>query len=93
MTADVIADGLDQLLHVAERAATQALLGQVSKPAFDQIEPGTGRGHEAQVKARVAVARQQAVRLSTLWRDPTDDAELVRRGSLVGMPGLGWVSP
>ena len=39
---------------VAERAATQALLGQISKPALDQIEPGTGRGSKVQLKARMA---------------------------------------
>jgi hypothetical protein len=37
-----------------ERAATQALPRQASKPGFDPIEPGTGRGRKVQVKARVA---------------------------------------
>jgi len=54
MTADVIANGLGEFLHDVERAATKALLGQISKPAFDPIEPGTGRGRKVQVKARVA---------------------------------------
>jgi len=42
MTSDVILNRPDQFLHVMERAATQALLGQVAKPTFDQVEPGTG---------------------------------------------------
>jgi len=54
MTADVIRNGLDEFLDVAEGSATRALLGEVSKPAFDPIEPGTGRGGKVQVKARMA---------------------------------------
>jgi len=54
MTADVIPNGLDEFLHVVKRATTQALLGEVSEPAFDQIEPGTGRGGKVQVKTRMA---------------------------------------
>ncbi len=53
MTADVILDGLDQLFDVMERAAAQALPGQSSKPAFDQIQPRAGGGSDVQVKARM----------------------------------------
>jgi len=53
MTSDVILNRSDQFLHAMERAATQALLGQVAKPTFDQVEPGTGRGREVQVQARM----------------------------------------
>ena len=55
MPADVIANGLDQLLDVVERIAPQSPLGEVTKPAFDQVEPGTGRGSKVQVKARMAM--------------------------------------
>ena len=39
---------------MAKRTATEALVGEVAKPAFDQIEPRTGDGGKAQVKTRMA---------------------------------------
>jgi len=54
MTGNVIANGLSQLSDVVKGAATQAFLGQVSKPTLDQVEPRTGGGRKVRVKARMA---------------------------------------
>ena len=50
---DVVSDGCDQFLHVAEDAAADPLLGQITEEPFDHVEPGTARGCEMHVKARV----------------------------------------
>src|SRR5437870_985001 len=62
MTAVVIAEGLAHLLNVAERAATQALLVRIAKPAFDQIEQGTGGGSKARVATQPTLHTGMLVR-------------------------------
>jgi hypothetical protein len=43
---DVLPDGVFQLFDAAEDTTTNALVGDLSKPAFDQIQPGTVSGRE-----------------------------------------------
>ena len=70
VAADVIFDHAGQFLHVVERAAAQALRGQIAKPTFDQIEPGTGGGSEVQVKAWMAPQPTRHIRMRELQVDP-----------------------
>ena len=49
---DVSSDVGDQLAHTLDRAATNALLGDQSKPALDLIEPGRVGGRVMYVIAR-----------------------------------------
>jgi hypothetical protein len=51
--ADVAPNGGDEGPHAAERASAQALAGDLSEEALDEIQPGgSGRG-EVEMKARV----------------------------------------
>jgi len=45
-------DGQGRIAHAAETAFGDRLLAEVAEEALDQVEPGTGRGHEVHVKAR-----------------------------------------
>ncbi len=47
---DVFKNGLLELADAGERAAAQTLLGQISKPALDQVQPGTAGRSEVHVK-------------------------------------------
>ena len=51
MHGDVLPEGGFQFFHAAERATSNALVGELSKPAFNQIDPGTVSGREMDVKA------------------------------------------
>ena len=53
MSLDVVEDRLLQLSHALEPAASQALLRQIPKPAFDQVQPGAAGRREVHVKPRV----------------------------------------
>lgn len=48
---NVVHDCLNQLLDATERAASDAVVGDFAKPAFDQIQPGTAGGREMDVKS------------------------------------------
>ena len=50
VSADVLLDCLDQLRNIFERAPTDPFVGDLAKPAFHHIEPGTGRWNEVQMK-------------------------------------------
>src|SRR6266446_9892255 len=53
VSGDELLDGCDQIGNTREDSATDALVGQFTKPAFDEVEPGRrGRG-EVQVEARM----------------------------------------
>jgi hypothetical protein len=55
VVVDVVADGQDELFEVAEDAAPQLVLCQVTEEAFNHIEP-TGRGwSEVNMEALMAV--------------------------------------
>ncbi len=51
MVVNVIVDHFDQGADIGERTATQSLVGDLTKPAFHHIEPGTGCRNEVQMKA------------------------------------------
>src|SRR5262249_58097353 len=53
--SEILGDGGDQFLHTAEGAASDALLGDLPKPALHHVEPRTARGDEVQVAPRVAL--------------------------------------
>jgi len=55
MVLNVSHDGFDQLRHTAERAASDALLGDFAKPPLDHVEPRTRGWGEMQVESRVAL--------------------------------------
>ena len=52
MVIDEAADSVFQLACAAVDAAPDLFFGQLSKPALDQIEPGSRGGSEVQVEAR-----------------------------------------
>ena len=54
MIVDVIGNGIDQGSDVVEGAPAQALVGDLSEPAFDHVQPGTGCGDEVQVETRLS---------------------------------------
>src|SRR5207249_4228831 len=47
----VLADGSLQLLHAAEHAASNSLVGDFGEPAFHQVDPGTVGGGEVDMKS------------------------------------------
>ena len=53
MIVHKIHDCCDQLLHALERAATNPLVGDLAKPTLNQVQPGTARGDEVNVKPLV----------------------------------------
>ena len=55
MVMNIIIDGFDQGLDIGERAATQSLVGNLTKPTFDHIEPRTRCGDEMQREAWVTL--------------------------------------
>ena len=51
--ADVVQDGSHQLAHTAEGSAPDTLVGDLSKEAFHQVQPGSIGGREVPVIAGV----------------------------------------
>src|SRR3990172_6528401 len=47
--SQVLIDGADEFRDVAERAAADALAGDLTEPPLDQIEPRRSGGHEVEV--------------------------------------------
>ena len=54
MSIDVIGDSLYQVADAVEDSPADSLVGEFAQPAFDQIEPGTGRRSEMHVEAWMA---------------------------------------
>lgn len=54
VVSDVRLDRGDQVPHMAEHPASQTTGGQVTKPAFNEIQPGTAGGDEVEVEPGVA---------------------------------------
>ena len=48
-----VPNGGDQVGHAGEDAAAQRLLGELPKPALDEVQPGAAGGGEAQMEARI----------------------------------------
>jgi hypothetical protein len=48
-------DGFDQGSDIGERAAPQLLVGDLTKPTFNHVEPRTRRGGEMQMEAWVTL--------------------------------------
>ena len=63
----ILRDGVDQLGHALERAATNSLLRDLPEPSLDHVQPRTAGGNEVQVEARV------------LGQEPLHHRALVRR--------------
>jgi hypothetical protein len=63
---EVVADGVLQFAGAAMDAAAQLLFGEAREPALGQIEPGSTRRREVEMKARMT---QQPTRLiaGVLW--------------------------
>ena len=55
MVVNIIVDRFDQGSDIRECAATQSLVGDLTKPTFDHVEPGTGCGDEMQMEAWVTL--------------------------------------
>ena len=55
MVMNIIVDRFDQGSDIGERAATQSLVGDLTKPTFDHVEPGTRCGDEMQMEAWMAL--------------------------------------
>src|SRR6266849_4120614 len=53
VSSDELLDGRDQIGNTREGAATAALIGQFTKPSFDEVEPRRGGRCEVQVEARM----------------------------------------
>ena len=51
-TIDVGFDGGVEFVDTVEDAAANAFVGEFTKPALDQIQPGGAGGHEMQYEAR-----------------------------------------
>ena len=49
---DVVFDRLNQFGHAVKNAASNLVVGQLSKPALDEIEPRGASRNEVQMKAR-----------------------------------------
>jgi len=54
MLFDVLHDRLDQLGYGLEYTPPNTLVGDISKPAFDQVKPGTGSRDEMNLEPRMA---------------------------------------
>ena len=54
MVVDVVVDGIDQGLDALERAATDALVSNLSEPAFDKVQPGARCRDEVQMEPWVS---------------------------------------
>ena len=50
---NVFVNGLLKFLHAAEDSIADAVVCNVTKPAFDHIQPRTARGCEMQVESRM----------------------------------------
>ena len=53
MIVNEVHDRLDQLYYATKRASTNAFIGDLAEPALDQVQPGTARGNEVNVKPLV----------------------------------------
>jgi hypothetical protein len=53
LVVNVILDSGHQFLDSVKAAASDALLGQIAKPTFDQVQPRAGCRNEMQVEARM----------------------------------------
>ena len=51
MVMNIMVDGFDQGSDIGERAAPQLLIGDLTKPTFNHVEPRTRRGDEMQMEA------------------------------------------
>jgi len=47
----ILVDRDDQLCHVLEMTPAKTLVGQVSEPPLDQVQPGTERLDKVQMKS------------------------------------------
>lgn len=54
MIAHVVLDSGDQFRHAAECPAADALVGDLAKPALDQVQPGTRSRSEMQMEPGMA---------------------------------------
>ena len=82
VVVEIIEDGGDQTGHTGERAAADALPGDLRKPAFDQAEPGTARGNE--VKMEAWMAGQPPARGATLVGAGVVDDQVQGHGGIGG---------
>jgi hypothetical protein len=88
MVVDKLADGLEEVLDIAENSSAETFFGQVSEEAFDHIEPRTTGGSEVDVEpfppadparhcgmfvCRVVV--HDEVYLPVFWRQFVDDSQ------------------
>jgi hypothetical protein len=48
---EVVLDGTDEIRHRGKDATTNRLVGDLAKPALDEVEPRTRRRGEVQVKS------------------------------------------
>ena len=53
MLLDKLLDRGDELLDIFERTATDAFVGDLPKPPFDDVQPGTAGRDEVHVKSWV----------------------------------------
>ena len=76
---DVLLDRGFKFGDTAEAASTDALVGNIGKPAFDEVKPGRGGGNEVKVEAWV-LGQPIANFLLLMRRVVIDDT----------MQGKGW---
>ncbi len=62
---DVLADGCFQFFHTSENTPSNALIGDLGKPAFHQVDPRAVGGREMEMKSG-RLANQFRIR-AVLW--------------------------
>src|SRR3989442_9478331 len=83
--SQVLIDDTDEFRYVSERASANALAGDLTEPALDQIEPRRSGGHEVEVVPAMGPGRRLDLRMlggfivvedqmniASTWRGPVD---------------------
>lgn len=55
MILNICLNRRDQLLDALEHSPADSLVGDLAKPAFDQVQPGTARRNEGRLETAVTL--------------------------------------
>ena len=87
---DVLADGRFQFFHAAEDAPSNALVGDLGKPALHQVDPRGVGGREVEMKSgalRKPVPDERGLMGAVVIQD---DVRVSPAGTLVSIASQNW---
>ena len=87
-------DGGDEIGHAGEDAAAKSLLGELPKPALDEVQPGAAGGGEVQMEARhmITVGRLTDRRRAIALLDSPAAAMSTMRARMATLCGVPWAA-